>query len=250
MKTSIKLVLFYLGYQLLFAALMAVASCVWPVDSVTQTGCALLLSGLAMTWHLVRFGYVNLRQALRPVGGNVLLCSLIYMAGAIVCCNGLNGLIPLPDWMESDLTALGHTALGVFCLALLAPLLEELLFRGAVMQSLSREGDSPWRGIVLSALLFGLIHMNPAQVFFAFLMGLAFGWITVQTRSLLPVIAGHVLNNSLSVVEIAVKGNGMALPEELPVVTLLLMAGGGLLLTLLTGRLIKSLVGSKLLEKE
>lgn len=245
MAKSIKLVLFYLGYQLLFAALMAAASIVWPIDSVTQMGCALLLSGVTMTFHLVGFGYVDLRQTIRPVGGKVLLCSLTYMAGAILFCNGLNGLVPLPDWMESDFTALGHTMVGVFCLALLAPLLEELLFRGAIMQSLSRKGESPWRGIVLSAAMFGLIHMNPAQILFAFLMGLAFGWITVQTRSLLPVIIGHMLNNSLSVAEIVAAGKGMALPEELPASTLLLMAFAGLLVMLLTGRMIQSPVPNK-----
>lgn len=245
MKTTLKLVFTYLGYQLLFGAVMMGINAVWPLDNATQTGWTLLLSGIAMIAHLIGFGYINLHQALRPVGLNVMLCGVLFMAGAVLCCNGLNELISLPDWLESDFTALSRTVLGVFSMALLAPLMEELLFRGAIMQSLTPEGRSPWRGIIVSAAIFGIIHVNPAQVFFAFLMGLAFAWLTWQTQSLLPAIVGHVLNNSLGVVEIMAEDHGILLPEEYPTPTLLAMIVAGLVLALLMAILLVRLVPAK-----
>lgn len=245
MKKTLKLVFIYLGYQLFFGAVMMWMNAVWPLDNATQTGWTLLLSGIAMIAHLVGFGYINLHQALRPVGVNVMLCGVLFMAGAVLCCNGLNELVSLPNWLESDFTALSRTVLGVFCMALLAPLMEELLFRGAIMQSLSPEDRYPWRGIIVSAAIFGIIHVNPAQVFFAFLMGLAFGWLTWQTQSLLPAIVGHVLNNSLGVVEIMAEDHGILLSEEYPTPTLLAMIVAGLVLALLMAILLVRLVPAK-----
>ena len=47
--------------------------------------------------------------------------------------------------------------------------------------------------------MFGIIHWNPVQVVYATLFGLVLGWIYYRTGSLLSVIVGHVLNNSLAV---------------------------------------------------
>ena len=75
MKTTLKLVLLYFAYQLLAGAVMAGAGHLWAGPVTTQLACSLLLSGLAMTVHLVAGGYVSLRHSLRPVGVTPMLCS-------------------------------------------------------------------------------------------------------------------------------------------------------------------------------
>ncbi|MDQ2793340.1 MAG: CPBP family intramembrane metalloprotease [Bacteroidota bacterium] len=55
----------------------------------------------------------------------------------------------------------------------------------------------PWVAIGQSALLFGLIHFNPAQSVRAALLGLLLGWLYYRTRSLGLCIGLHALNNSL-----------------------------------------------------
>lgn len=77
-------------------------------------------------------------------------------------------------------------------------LVEEYAFRGLVLGSLKRYGEG--FAIVVSALLFGLMHGNFEQMPFAFLVGLALGYITVKTESLLTAIAVHATNNAVSVV--------------------------------------------------
>ena len=209
MKTTLKLVLFYLLYQFLFGAMMTGLSFIWPISVSTQLGWSLILPAVVMPIHLVLGGYIHLRQALRPVKFDVMLSGVVCIVGAIMCCNALSGLIVLPDWLANDFTSLSYNPVGIAGLVIFGPWVEELLFRGAILPAFDRGDENPWRGILLSALAFGLIHINPAQVFFGFLMGIALGWVTMQSRSLLPAIVGHVINNGLSVMELRVSASNM-----------------------------------------
>jgi membrane protease YdiL (CAAX protease family) len=89
---------------------------------------------------------------------------------------------------------------GYFVVGLLAPLAEELVFRGAVLRALLRWKSNPWVGIVISALLFALIHMNPAQMPHAFLVGLLLGWMYYRTDSIVPGVVFHWVNNTVAYV--------------------------------------------------
>jgi membrane protease YdiL (CAAX protease family) len=82
----------------------------------------------------------------------------------------------------------------------LAPLGEELVFRGAILRRLLDSCLPLWGAIALSALLFMLIHMNPAQMPHAFLIGLLLGWMYWRTGSILPGVAFHWANNSAAYV--------------------------------------------------
>lgn len=101
----------------------------------------------------------------------------------------------LPNIAEAafrDLVKQPTLALFVMCVA--APVLEELIFRGIVLKGLLKN-YSPWVAIGQSALLFGLIHINPVQIVGAGLIGLLLGWLYYRTRSLWLCMAGHSLNN-------------------------------------------------------
>ncbi len=80
--------------------------------------------------------------------------------------------------------------------AVIPPLVEEMLFRGAVLQSLRRYGDG--FAVVCSALLFGLYHGNLVQFVFAFIAGLAMAYVDVRTESLLPSLLIHFCNNFIA----------------------------------------------------
>ena len=88
---------------------------------------------------------------------------------------------------------------SVLMLAVLAPVMEEVLFRGILLESV-REKYSSGRAIVVSALMFGVIHIIPQQVVNAFVIGLILGYIYVRTDSLWPVIIIHALNNAMAYV--------------------------------------------------
>jgi membrane protease YdiL (CAAX protease family) len=60
----------------------------------------------------------------------------------------------------------------------LAPLGEELLFRGILLRALRDYGDGIC--ILVSGLLFGLLHANVYQIFYAFALGAFFAWLTAR----------------------------------------------------------------------
>ncbi len=87
--------------------------------------------------------------------------------------------------------------LNVLVIGVLPGLLEELLFRGVVLQGLRPAGDRV--ALVFSALMFGLMHGNMAQAPFAFVLGMVFGYITLKTGNILWTMGLHAANNALTV---------------------------------------------------
>lgn len=79
---------------------------------------------------------------------------------------------------------------------LLGPVLEELIFRGVLLEGLRKYGNL--FGIVMSSVLFGLMHQNIIQCIPAMCIGFVFAVMTVKSGSLIPAIFAHILNNSLS----------------------------------------------------
>ncbi|MBO4660965.1 MAG: CPBP family intramembrane metalloprotease [Prevotella sp.] len=91
----------------------------------------------------------------------------------------------------------GYLAIGIF-----VPVAEELVFRGAILRTLLNffNKDIHWVAIVLSAIIFGTVHMNMAQGIHAGLIGLLIGWMYYRTRSVIPGIVLHWVNNSVAYV--------------------------------------------------
>lgn len=82
--------------------------------------------------------------------------------------------------------------------AIAPALIEELVFRGILMQPLRAISDR--FALVTTAILFGLIHHNPAQIPFAIIAGLVIGYATIVTESLWTGVCIHLLNNLYAVV--------------------------------------------------
>lgn len=103
------------------------------------------------------------------------------------------------DQTEQTLSLVMSTTGGYAVVCLLAPIAEELVFRGAVLRTLLQwKPEHRWLMIMLSALLFALSHMNPAQFFHPLLIGLLLGWMYERTGSVLPGIIYHWVNNTVA----------------------------------------------------
>ena len=83
--------------------------------------------------------------------------------------------------------------------AIFAPVFEEWLCRGMVLRGLLTKMKPGW-AIVVSALFFALIHMNPWQALNAFIIGLVMGYVYYKTGSLLLTMLIHFVNNGTAVV--------------------------------------------------
>ena len=165
------------------------------VSSLTSIG---LFVGLK--WSPVARSYVRSRP------WTVLCWCVVAALGTIIPSLYLQEQIPpMPDWME-DMSSQTDTLFreiistrgGYLVIALLAPVAEELVFRGAVLRTLLKwQPQRRWLMIALSALLFALGHLNPGQMPHAFLIGLLLGWMYERTRSILPGIMVHWVNNTV-----------------------------------------------------
>jgi len=83
---------------------------------------------------------------------------------------------------------------------ILAPILEEILFRGIIMKGLINNKVKPITAIIVSAFIFGAVHFNPWQFAGAFLLGLVLGLVYYKTKSLLMPILLHAFNNGISAI--------------------------------------------------
>jgi len=83
--------------------------------------------------------------------------------------------------------------------AIFAPFFEEWLCRGMVLRGLLTKMKPAW-AIVVSALFFALIHMNPWQALNAFIIGVVMGYLYYKTGSLLLTMLIHFVNNGLAVI--------------------------------------------------
>ncbi len=129
---------------------------------------------------------------------------IIVFAGLQYFLNEINihfeQILPPPGWFmelfarlfDSDLGVWG----GILRIVVIAPVVEEIIFRGVIMSGFSRNYH-PVFAIFFSALLFALFHLNPWQFAATFALGLLLGWIRVRTGSLLACIAGHAIHNGL-----------------------------------------------------
>jgi len=107
--------------------------------------------------------------------------------------------IPMPEFIKDIFASLTQNGWVSFVtVVVMAPLLEEWLLRGVVLKALLHRGYAPAAAICWSALMFGVMHMNPWQTIPAFLMGLLFGWIYWRTRSLWTTIFMHAVNNGMA----------------------------------------------------
>ncbi|MCR4764664.1 MAG: CPBP family intramembrane metalloprotease [Bacteroidaceae bacterium] len=200
MKKSILLVLLYLLIQLIAGTLVSLAITQWPTLEVElSVVIALLLANVIMAGILFYKGYLSDKQLINPTTPSFLCWTVVAGLSAIFISDAVASIFSfLPNWLESTFSNMEGSWLGVLAIAIVGPVLEEMLFRGAITTELLK-GYSPKKAIIYSALIFGIFHINPAQVLNAFLIGLLLGWLFYKTRSLVPCIVIHILNNSLSV---------------------------------------------------
>jgi membrane protease YdiL (CAAX protease family) len=94
-------------------------------------------------------------------------------------------------------SGIGGLLLALFTGGVVAPIAEEVFFRGFVFAGLYRERGL-WPAVVLSSILFALVHITPTSWPPIFLLGVIFAVLYERTGSIWPAVAAHAAVNSLS----------------------------------------------------
>lgn len=136
--------------------------------------------------------------------------SLVAIGGCIlgtIALDLLSELVALPNIMEEQMIDMCREPWGMLAIAVGAPLGEEVMFRWGIMGHMLRRNCSAPIAIVVSAVLFGLLHMNPAQVFFAGAMGIMLGILYWRSGNIIWPIILHILNNSVACLQVWLLGD-------------------------------------------
>ncbi len=134
---------------------------------------------------------------LRPVGWRPIVLAVL---GTTVLSFVVSQLGPQPEGVREVTQGLqGIQALQTLAvLGLLAPVAEELVFRGLLYGWLAGR----WSNLVaflLSSLAFAAAHTEPLHILLVLPLGFWFGWLRWRTGSLVPTIVAHIINNTIAV---------------------------------------------------
>ena len=160
------------------------------------------------------YSYEGLRldnKHFSPLGG--VLCALMAIVATVslsFCSDALQTLLPkMPAQFEETMKTLlssGKLWINFLLACIFAPFFEEWLCRGMVLRGLLANKIKPVWAIIISAVFFAVIHVNPWQAVPAFLLGCLFGYVYYKTGSLKLTMLMHFANNFLALVLSNLKG--------------------------------------------
>lgn len=206
MKNAIVYTIVFAGIEILVGSLVLLAyqllkgtgtelDAMGVIISSGLAGVVTIAVFLAAKWAVVSRHWIRTRP------WTVLFWCVIATLGSLIPSSWLQELMPeLPNTAEKAFDLVLKDRWGYFIVGLLAPLSEELVFRGAILRELLKWKENPWIGIFISAMLFSLVHMNPVQMPHAFLVGILLGWLYYRTDSIIPGVTWHWVNNTIAYV--------------------------------------------------
>jgi len=127
----------------------------------------------------------------------------------IIIIDPITVLIPVPECFRNlMIKTVSKDIYSFITIVLIAPIFEELIFRGIILDGFLKI-YSPKKSIIWSSILFAFIHLNPWQAIGAFLIGLFIGWIYYRTQSIIPCILIHFTNNLMAFLIFVLSSNNV-----------------------------------------
>lgn len=96
-------------------------------------------------------------------------------------------------------------AMSIITMCILAPVCEEILMRGTILDGLKESGEC--KAVLLTGLFFMLMHESPMQTVHQFILGAMLAYIVIVTRSFVLAIFGHALNNVITLGTVIYEAN-------------------------------------------
>jgi len=163
---------------------------------------------------------------INKVSLNYWIAIIVFMCGFVILSSELDNVLefflPMPLFLQNTFDSIMVEQLFIISIILIVivpTITEEMLFRG-IMVSGFMDNYSEKKTIIVSALLFGLIHLNPWQFVSAFIVGLFSAWLCLRTKSILLCLYIHFFNNLLGLMamkfkdQIPIKGFNTAYAGE------------------------------------
>lgn len=174
------------------------------LNMVVYLVCNVLNSFIGMKWAGIKASsLIHTRDFSVAKALQYCLAALFIWVISIYAATGINDVFSKYgiDTLV-DQSGLGESTMGfvttIIYTCIIAPITEELLFRGMLLRVLSKANQR--FAIVATAIFFGLAHGNIPQFLLAFLLGIFLAHITMKHDSIIPSIIVHIFVNSFSTV--------------------------------------------------
>ena len=163
-----------------------------------------LISGLATLIILAAFFLLRRKNPLRETGFHTTHGRFVFTAIAVTpllyaVVSFVLGLLPeawMEDYAEAAASLNQKGVLIIVATVLVAPLVEEIIFRGLILSRMTRVIPG-WLAVLLSALLFGVCHGQAVWMAYAFVLGVIFGFFALRAKSIWPSFCAHILFNGI-----------------------------------------------------
>lgn len=145
-------------------------------------------------FELIRFRKMNIWSVL-------LLIPVVYLLEPLLICINAFSMAFSTNVIANTMQSISDTMpyiVGLSLMAILPALVEEITFRGALLNSFHRDSN-PWPAIIFSAICFGCMHMNLNQITYALVLGILMGIVLEASGSILSTMIIHFLYNGTSV---------------------------------------------------
>ena len=119
--------------------------------------------------------------------------SYLFIDASIMDLPFYHNLFPEEDWQKYE--DMKFDFFSLLNLSFAGPITEEIAFRGILLGGLLRMRCRPWLAILISALAFAAVHGDGLKMLGCTGFGILCGWFFWRTRSLLPSIVAHIINN-------------------------------------------------------
>ena len=214
-KNAILLCLLFLGIQIGLSLLIGIFQIIFSLPETS-----LLVGVLTALTSIISFGivlWVGFRKTKRKfnevfkfnkISSFLWIAIMVFMIGFVIVLSEMDNLLqyilPMPEIFRNIFETLMTEQIfiiAIISVGIIPAFTEELFFRGLILDGL-KSNYSKRKAIIISALLFGIIHLNPWQFYSAFIIGLISAWVCIETNSILLSIYIHFFNNALCTIAV------------------------------------------------
>lgn len=158
----------------------------------------LLTSDAAIILALWALKYFKVSDMFKAVPLKIFLASMVLGYASLYAVEIIQSQFDIPNILDDVFDLLVHSACGFVAICLIGPVMEELMMRRIILSEMREATGRNWIAILISAMLFSIMHGNPIQIVFALPAGILLGWLYCITGSLTVPICVHIMNNTLS----------------------------------------------------
>ncbi len=208
LKNALLLSLLYVGLQIVLGVILGIVILLMNASEDFRLAGTIFISFVSFLVP-VSIGFQKSKCTFSEVfrikntGINVCISVFITALGLILVIseidNFVNYIFPVPLYFKNifDKVLTTDDVISTVLLVVVLPgICEELFFRGLLLTGLSKKYKS-YAAILISALLFGFVHLNPWQFVSAFIIGIYLAWLCLKTGSIFLCMFVHFMNNGI-----------------------------------------------------